>query len=184
MDKKEDIFFVTEFMDSGDLFDALFFGDTPISWKYKLKIALGILPSSFYSFSFLCSPFYLFIFFILLIYSHIFTFACFSFRRCCTSLLLSASKDYSAQGLEEPKYLGMSWQQKRKQTQSKKRKKEKKREEEEEQRARHMFISFIQITEGFKAKLCDLGLARVIDASNKRLTFVGTDVCRRGWERW
>lgn len=41
-EKREDIFFVTEFMDNGDLFDALFFGDAPMSWKVKAKIALGI----------------------------------------------------------------------------------------------------------------------------------------------
>eukprot|EP00026_Physarum_polycephalum_P004860 Phypoly_transcript_04884.p1 GENE.Phypoly_transcript_04884~~Phypoly_transcript_04884.p1 ORF type:complete len:289 (+),score=66.81 Phypoly_transcript_04884:1108-1974(+) len=96
VEKKEDIFFVTEFMDSGDLFDALFFGDTPISWKYKVKIALDVAQACYY-----------------------------------LQVKNILHRDLKSQN--------------------------------------------ILITEGFKAKLCDLGLARVIDVSNKRLTFVGTD---------
>lgn len=94
--QKEDIFFVTEFMDHGDLFDALFFGDSPISWKSKAKVALDIAQACYY-----------------------------------LQVKSILHRDLKSQN--------------------------------------------ILLTEGYRAKLCDLGLARLYDTNNRRLTFVGTD---------
>ncbi|EGC28807.1 hypothetical protein DICPUDRAFT_159703 [Dictyostelium purpureum] len=43
-----EIHIITEFMDGGDLFDALIFGDVPLSWKEKLRIALDLAQSCRY----------------------------------------------------------------------------------------------------------------------------------------
>jgi serine/threonine protein kinase len=34
----------------------------------------------------------------------------------------------------------------------------------------------ILLADNYRAKLCDLGLARALDTASRRLTFVGTDV--------
>ncbi|KYQ90241.1 LISK family protein kinase [Tieghemostelium lacteum] len=41
-DGELEIYIITEFMDGGDLFDSLIFGDQPLSWKEKLRISLDI----------------------------------------------------------------------------------------------------------------------------------------------
>ncbi|KAM9997920.1 hypothetical protein ACTFIY_007588 [Dictyostelium cf. discoideum] len=43
--EKDEIHIITEFMDGGDLFDALIFGDIPLTWKEKLRISLDIAQS-------------------------------------------------------------------------------------------------------------------------------------------
>lgn len=35
-------------MDRGDLFDLLFFADTPLTWKLKMKIALDVAMPCYY----------------------------------------------------------------------------------------------------------------------------------------
>eukprot|EP01113_Clastostelium_recurvatum_P037212 TRINITY_DN540_c0_g1_i2.p1 TRINITY_DN540_c0_g1~~TRINITY_DN540_c0_g1_i2.p1 ORF type:complete len:504 (+),score=81.55 TRINITY_DN540_c0_g1_i2:55-1566(+) len=45
---KGDIYFITEFVDKGDLFDALIFGDTPLSWKDKLNISMDVAQACYY----------------------------------------------------------------------------------------------------------------------------------------
>jgi len=94
---KGDIYFVTEYMDRGDLFDILFFGDAPLSWKIKLKIALDVAMPCFYL----------------------------------------QAKNLLHRDLK----------------------------------SQNILISGAD----YKAKLCDLGLARALDTASRRLTFVGTD---------
>eukprot|EP01111_Echinosteliopsis_oligospora_P017226 TRINITY_DN7393_c0_g1_i1.p1 TRINITY_DN7393_c0_g1~~TRINITY_DN7393_c0_g1_i1.p1 ORF type:complete len:499 (-),score=133.97 TRINITY_DN7393_c0_g1_i1:666-2162(-) len=91
----EDIFFVTEFMDKGDLSDALFFGDT-LPWKAKVRIAMEV------------------------------AMACYYMQR----------KNVIHRDLKSQNIL---------------------------------------ITGDYRAKLCDLGLARVFDSRKHQQTFVGTD---------
>ncbi|KAN0009508.1 hypothetical protein ACTFIU_006803 [Dictyostelium citrinum] len=43
--EKDEVHIITEFMDGGDLFDALIFGDIPLTWKEKLRISLDIAQS-------------------------------------------------------------------------------------------------------------------------------------------
>ncbi|EGG15355.1 LISK family protein kinase [Cavenderia fasciculata] len=43
-----EIYIITEFMENGDLFDALIFGDTPLNWKKKLGIALDVAQACTY----------------------------------------------------------------------------------------------------------------------------------------
>eukprot|EP01132_Coremiostelium_polycephalum_P003697 gene3697-4606_t len=94
---KGEIFIVTEFMEGGDLFDALIFGDTPLGWKAKLRITLDI------------------------------AYAC---------------RYLQARGILH----------------------------------RDLKSQNILLSSNNRAKLCDLGLARVLeDQINKRLTFVGSD---------
>ncbi|GAM23324.1 hypothetical protein SAMD00019534_064990 [Acytostelium subglobosum LB1] len=93
----DEIYIITEYMKKGDLFDALIFGDTPLTWRIKLGIALDI-------------------------------------AQACNYL--------QARGILH----------------------------------RDLKSQNILLSDNNRAKLCDLGLARVFeDQVNKRLTFVGSD---------
>eukprot|EP01133_Synstelium_polycarpum_P000217 gene217-265_t len=94
---KDEIYIITELMEKGDLFDSIIFGDSPLSWKKKVGIALDI-------------------------------------AQACTYL--------QARGILH----------------------------------RDLKSQNVLLTTNYRAKLCDLGLARVFeDQMNKRLTFVGSD---------